>query len=438
MSSPARLDTTPGAARPPITGFDLAAGPAARASTLIDWHEGLPELRLETLTLREPRLSDAPSLFQHLATDEVARFMSRPPNEPVGFERFIAWLQSERRAARCFCFAIVPHREGRAVGLLQVRQLEPGFGSAEWGFALGQQHWGTGLFIASATATIDFVFRHTSAYRLEARASTENSRANGALAKLGAAPEGMLRQSLVGAARPMDQLLWSMHCEDWLAGHPRSTYQLLLPAARSPELPVPPRPADARIGEWRRRLPTYVSARGTLRDLELGDAEELLRQLSHPDVARYTPPCPGSVDAFEEFIRWAHGQRDAGKYACFGIVPTGGQRPVGIFQVRQLDPSFKTAEWGFMLGKACWGSGLFVTGAVHVLDFAFETVGVARVEARSATGNGRANGALRKLGATLEGQLRRSFLLGGVYHDDALWALLAEDWRRVRPQFLDI
>ena len=38
-----------------------------------------------------------------------------------------------------------------------------------------------------------------------------------------------------------------------------------------------------------------------------------------------------------------------------------------------------------------------------MLDFAFETVGVHRLEARSAVANGRGNGALRKMGAVQEG-----------------------------------
>jgi ribosomal-protein-alanine N-acetyltransferase len=138
------------------------------------------------------------------------------------------------------------------------------------------------------------------------------------------------------------------------------------------------------------------------------------------------------VEGFEQFITWAHRQREAGKYACFGVVPAGERHAVGIFQLRQLEPSFRTAEWGFALGRAYWGSGLFLASAIRVLDFAFDTVGVRRLEARSATGNERGNGALRKLGATLEGHLRRSFLLGGVYHDDAMWAILAEDWPELR------
>jgi RimJ/RimL family protein N-acetyltransferase len=46
--------------------------------------------------------------------------------------------------------------------------------------------------------------------------------------------------------------------------------------------------------------------------------------------------------------------------------------------------------------------------------------------------NARANAVLRRVGATDEGHLSRSFLLGDQYHDDVLWALLATDWRQHR------
>jgi RimJ/RimL family protein N-acetyltransferase len=44
--------------------------------------------------------------------------------------------------------------------------------------------------------------------------------------------------------------------------------------------------------------------------------------------------------------------------------------------------------------------------------------------------NGRGNGALRKIGAIQEGILRKSFLKGGKLHDQALWAIVDEDWYR--------
>jgi RimJ/RimL family protein N-acetyltransferase len=100
--------------------------------------------------------------------------------------------------------------------------------------------------------------------------------------------------------------------------------------------------------------------------------------------------------------------------------------------VRQLEPGFGTAEWGFALGSGFWGTGLFTEGAKLVIDFTFDTVGAHRLEARAAIRNGRGNGALRKIGAVQEGVLRKSFFRHGEYLDQALWSILEEDWRQAK------
>jgi RimJ/RimL family protein N-acetyltransferase len=105
---------------------------------------------------------------------------------------------------------------------------------------------------------------------------------------------------------------------------------------------------------------------------------------------------------------------------------------IGLFQVRQLEPGFATAEWGFALGSSYWGTGMFIDGAKLAVDFAVDTLGVRRLEARAAVANGRGNGALRKLGAVQEGVLRRSFLKDGQHLDQMLWTILAEDWRQAK------
>ena len=66
------------------------------------------------------------------------------------------------------------------------------------------------------------------------------------------------------------------------------------------------------------------------------------------------------------------------------------------------------------------------------MDFAFETVGVHRLEARAAVQKGRGSGALAKIGAVKEGVLRRSFLRNGEYLDQALWSIVREDWRQTK------
>jgi ribosomal-protein-alanine N-acetyltransferase len=183
---------------------------------------------------------------------------------------------------------------------------------------------------------------------------------------------------------------------------------------------------------WRKALPVLHGKGFTLRELRVTDATTLLSLLTTEEVTRFISPPPTTVAGFERFIQWAQREREAGRYVCFAVVPTGYDTAVGLFQIRQLDSTFGTAEWGFALGSAFWGSGLFVAGAELMIDFAFDVIGVQRLEARSAVENGRGNGALRKIGAVQEGVLRKSFLRNGRFLDQALWTILPED--RYRPK----
>jgi RimJ/RimL family protein N-acetyltransferase len=180
---------------------------------------------------------------------------------------------------------------------------------------------------------------------------------------------------------------------------------------------------------WKAGLPLLAGSNFTLRELRMEDARSLLAMLTSEEVARFISPPPTTVEGFERFIAWAQRERMAGSYACFAIVPDGMKTAIGIFQIRSLEPGFGNAEWGFAMGSQFWGSGIFAEAARLVLNFAFETIGAHRLEARAAVVNGRGNGALRKIGAVQEGVLRRSFLRAGIYHDQVLWGILRDDWR---------
>jgi RimJ/RimL family protein N-acetyltransferase len=197
-------------------------------------------------------------------------------------------------------------------------------------------------------------------------------------------------------------------------------------------LPIPETPASSTT-DWRKALPVLAGSGFSLRELRLSDAPSLLAVLTTEEVTRFISPPPTTVDGFERFIQWTQRERAAGNYACFGIVPDGAESAIGIFQVRQLEPGFGTAEWGFAMGSGYWGTGLFFEGAQLVVDFAFDVLGVHRLEARAAVQNGRGNGALRKIGARQECVLRKSFLRNGEHLDQNLWTLIDEDWRVMKP-----
>jgi RimJ/RimL family protein N-acetyltransferase len=184
--------------------------------------------------------------------------------------------------------------------------------------------------------------------------------------------------------------------------------------------------------DWRQGLPTLRGRQVVLRELRASDAASLFALLTTEEVSRFISPPPTTVGGFERFIEWALRQRAAGTYACFAVTVAGFDTAVGIFQIRSTEPSFGTAEWGFAIGSDFWGTGVFQDGAALVLDFAFDSIGVHRLEARAAIRNGRGNRALQKLGAVQECRLRRSFQKHGEYMDQMLYAMLDTDWRGTR------
>ncbi|HEX3644509.1 MAG TPA: GNAT family N-acetyltransferase, partial [Vicinamibacterales bacterium] len=169
-----------------------------------------------------------------------------------------------------------------------------------------------------------------------------------------------------------------------------------------------------------------------LRELRASDAPSLFALLTTEEVSRFISPPPSTVEGFERFISWTLRQRAEGTYACFAVTLAGYDTAIGIFQLRETAPNFGTAEWGFAIGSPFWGTGVFQDGADLVLDFAFATLGVHRLEARSAVRNGRGNGALQKIGAVQECVLRKSFQKNGEYLDQVLYAVVDVDWQAMR------
>jgi len=199
--------------------LDIRFTPAPGVETIVtsDWRDGLPVLCGRTVTLRELRASDAPSLFALLTAQEVQRFISPPPSTVEGFERFIAWTIRQRRAGTYACFAVTLKGDDTAIGIFQLRQLEPGFGTAEWGFAIGSAFWGSGVYSEGANLMVTFAFEAVGAHRLEARAAVQNLRGNAALRKIGAIKEAVLRRSFLRQGEYLDQNLWTIVDDEWKA-----------------------------------------------------------------------------------------------------------------------------------------------------------------------------------------------------------------------------
>jgi RimJ/RimL family protein N-acetyltransferase len=176
------------------------------------WWEDVPILLGETLHLREVEAGDVAPLFELLTDPQVTLYISSPPPSATAFEGFIQWAHRQRAVGNCVCLAIVPNGLTQAIGLFQVRALEPTFKIAEWGFAMGSAFWSTGLFEEAAVLVAQFAIRTIGVHRLEARAVVENARGNRALEKIGARGEAVLRKAF---NHDYAQFLWAIVAEEW-------------------------------------------------------------------------------------------------------------------------------------------------------------------------------------------------------------------------------
>jgi RimJ/RimL family protein N-acetyltransferase len=176
---------------------------------------------------------------------------------------------------------------------------------------------------------------------------------------------------------------------------------------------------------WTRGLPTLRQGRVSLREIQAEDEEPIVALFRHPRVARHLADPPRSRKSFREFLKWSAGTRLAGRYTGFAVRQSG--TTVGMMYVWVVAPG--TAEIGFALTPAVWGTGVFRVAGSLLCRFAFDVMRLHRLEMRVAVENTRAQVAVYKLGATPEGLLRDSFHKDGRYRDSVMFRLL-------RPEFI--
>jgi RimJ/RimL family protein N-acetyltransferase len=180
-----------------------------------DWRAELPALASRLVSLREPTLSDSGALLALLSVGDATRFGIAGPVSAYSVRLLIERAARERSAGFSFTYAIRLNGSRTIVGLFQARQLDPAFDAAEWECFILPSSRGSGAFLEAARLVGSFAFGTVGAYRLEARVLLAEGRGNGALRKLGAVQEGVLRRSVRRAGDYLDQALWSILKEDW-------------------------------------------------------------------------------------------------------------------------------------------------------------------------------------------------------------------------------
>ena len=102
----------------------------------------------------------------------------------------------------------------------------------------------------------------------------------------------------------------------------------------------------------------------------------------------------------------------------------------GVIGYNTIDWSDRMASIGYWIGASFQGQGLVTRGCRALIDYAFNGLGLNRVEIRCATGNKRSQAIPERLGFTQEGIVRQAEWLYDHFVDHAVYGMLAGEWRR--------
>ena len=257
-----------------------------------------PDLRGHASPSASFALDDGAALLPLITAPEVTRFMSPPPEMPNWFAAFIAATARERQAGRYAGFAIVPHGQDHAVGLVQIRQLEPGFSTAEWGIALGSAVVGQGA-VFEDTGRLILAVCLRDARRAPPRSA--GGHAERARQRRGAQARRDRRRACCAArsARPMaqhhDQILWAWLGDEWRRDEARAPRRGARMGAlmRLARLGAPASPATLLHAACCSRGPRWRPAAAVAARRHPGDARRTARRLARDRALdRHRPTSP--------------------------------------------------------------------------------------------------------------------------------------------------
>jgi ribosomal-protein-alanine N-acetyltransferase len=177
--------------------------------------------------------------------------------------------------------------------------------------------------------------------------------------------------------------------------------------------------------------PTLRSARLRLRPFAEGDADALFALQSSPRVLRYwdAPPWSERAQARHFLAVCAQMERE-GTGARLAIERGADGAFLGWCGFKH-NPDFRSAKMGYCLDEAAWGHGVATEAAGALLEWAFATLDLHRVQAETDTRNAASARVLEKIGFVREGTLREDCIVAGEVSDSWVYGLLRREWQQV-------
>ncbi len=180
--------------------------------------------------------------------------------------------------------------------------------------------------------------------------------------------------------------------------------------------------------------PTLENQRIKLSLLDLSNYEHLIDIASQHNLVQYSPSNIATPDALKDYVQTAVDGYYHKTTIPFIVYDKQLKAYSGCTRFMNIDWKNKVLEIGATwIGKEFHGTGLNKNKKFLMLQYAFDTLGFEKVEFRIDERNTASRKAVEKIGATLEGTLRKNvYLLDGFKRNTCCYGILIEEWHDIK------
>lgn len=169
-----------------------------------------------------------------------------------------------------------------------------------------------------------------------------------------------------------------------------------------------------------------------LRPLTMDDYDNLLHfSLNETDLWKYSLVQPIGPDGLKNYLNIAVNAMAAGSEYPFIVYDKRTNEYAGSTRFYDINMPYKTVQLGYTwYGKKFQGTGLNKHCKYLLLQFAFETLGLERVELRADAKNERSIAAMKSIGCRVDGILRSNMptVDNNVRRDSIVLSILKSEW----------
>jgi [ribosomal protein S5]-alanine N-acetyltransferase len=173
--------------------------------------------------------------------------------------------------------------------------------------------------------------------------------------------------------------------------------------------------------------PTFETERLRLRELTIADVPDLHEYYSDPETALYVPfTAFTSIENTEKLVgRIANGFEQKESF-MFGVERKSDGKIMGISDLFNISFQHLHTVIGWGLARAYWGFGYMTEAVREVIRFAFEEMGMHRIEAECQVENIRSIRVAERCGMTREGTRRENEINRGRFVSNHVYAIVRE------------